>query len=722
MISHKNLGIVFAALLASALSPLSAQTGSHAPKGGGPAKSPAPTVHPGTAPTDTQAPPPQPDSNHAQEAAPSQDGEPDRAVAYYHYSLAHMYEELVQIYQRSDLASKAIDEYKLAIQSDPTSGYLNSGLAELYFKTGRIRDAVLESQEIIGRDPGNLEARKLLGRIYLRSLGDMQSGTQSQEVLQLALEQFQQIVKLEPKNVDDHLLLGRLLILNKDLVKAEDEFKAALRLQPDSEEAVINLGYLYNEEGNTAKAIQTLSAVPDPQKSAKVYSALGYSFEQQHDYKRAVEVYRKSIELDHDNLDTQRGLAQNLLNVGSTEAALEQYKQIAEADPQDAQILMRIAEIYRRQGKYDQALQNLQKAEVLVPESQEVPYNEALIYEAQGKYDPAVQLLQKLVEKNSKPGATSTPGERNNQALFVERLGYVYRETNRYPQAIETFRKLLAFGDDNAIRGYQAIIDTFRESRQWQQATSAAEEAVKKIPGDRGLKIALGKQLADTGKIDEGVALVKAQLKGDADDKDVYLELSQLNTRLKRWKDADDALDQAEKLSSKQEDKVFILFLHGSNYERQKKYDLAEESFRKVLAIDPQNAGALNYLGYMLADRGVRLDEAVSMIRKAVDLEPANGSYLDSLGWAYYKIGNAELAEENLRKATERMDNDGTVHDHLGDVYQKNGKLKLAAAQWERALEEWNRSIPADVDSVDIAKAQKKLESAKMKLARQSGQ
>jgi len=81
-----------------------------------------------------------------------------------------MYEEMVSVYGHSEYASKALDEYKLALQNDPGSEQLNAGLAELYFKTGHIRDAVTESQEIIKRDPNNMDARKLLGRIYLRSL------------------------------------------------------------------------------------------------------------------------------------------------------------------------------------------------------------------------------------------------------------------------------------------------------------------------------------------------------------------------------------------------------------------------------------------------------------------------------------------------------------------------------------------------------------------------
>src|SRR5579864_7811554 len=124
---------------------------------------------------------------------------PDHAAAYYHYSMAHIYEELVSVYGRSDLANKAIEEYRLAIENDPSSEFLNNGLAELYWKTGRIRDAVLEAQDLLKRDPKNLAAHKLLGRIYLRSLGDMQSGNNggsSNSVLKLAIEQYEQIVKI----------------------------------------------------------------------------------------------------------------------------------------------------------------------------------------------------------------------------------------------------------------------------------------------------------------------------------------------------------------------------------------------------------------------------------------------------------------------------------------------------------------------------------------------
>jgi tetratricopeptide (TPR) repeat protein len=163
---------------------------------------------------------------------------------------------------------------------------------------------------------------------------------------------------------------------------------------------------------------------------------------------------------------------------------------------------------------------------------------------------------------------------------------------------------------------------------------------------------------------------VKSLLKGAPEDRDVYITLSQMYSQLKRWPEAEESLDKAEPLSTKDEDKQYIYFLRGSTYERQKKYEPAEEAFRKVLAADPQNATALNYLGYMLADRGVKLDEALGMIKKAVDLDPSNGAYLDSLGWAYF-VWQVRIRGRQPDQGLTADGTDPTVQDHLGDLYQK---------------------------------------------------
>jgi tetratricopeptide (TPR) repeat protein len=298
----------------------------------------------------------------------------------------------------------------------------------------------------------------------------------------------------------------------------------------------------------------------------------------------------------------------------------------------------------------------------------------------------------------------------------------VYRDQENYPAAVEAFRKMIPLGDENAKTGYQDVIDTYREAKQWPQATAAAKEAAQKMPDDRELRMVLDAQLADTGDAEKPLADVRSLLTGKPEDREVYVRLAIMYTRLKRWSEAEESLNKAELLCTKAEDKENIYFLRGSTYEREKKYEQAETEFRKVLSANPQSAVTLNYLGYMNADRGVQLEESLIQIKLAVSLDPTNGAYLDSLGWAYFKLGKYDLAEETLNKASLRMGSDPTVQDHLGDLFQKTGRLKLAAAHWERAVEEWNKTVPAEVDSDLLVATQRKLDAAKVRLAKEESQ
>jgi Flp pilus assembly protein TadD len=121
----------------------------------------------------------------------------------------------------------------------------------------------------------------------------------------------------------------------------------------------------------------------------------------------------------------------------------------------------------------------------------------------------------------------------------------------------------------------------------------------------------------------------------------------------------------------------------------------------------------------MMADKGRQLPEALKMIQKAVEEEPMNGAYLDSLGWAYFKMGDNELAEENLRQAVARDQADPTVHEHMGELYEKTGRIRQAAEQWKLSLTQYAKSAAADVDPAAVAKVQKKLKNALSKLAKE---
>ncbi|HEX4567929.1 MAG TPA: hypothetical protein VH138_14935, partial [Vicinamibacterales bacterium] len=121
---------------------------------------------------------------------------------------------------------------------------------------------------------------------------------------------------------------------------------------------------------------------------------------------------------------------------------------------------------------------------------------------------------------------------------------------------------------------------------------------------------------------------------------------------------------------------------------------------------DPLDAGALNYLGYLLAEHNTSLEEAVTLIQRALKVEPDNPSYLDSLGWAYVQQGKLDLADPALTTAAEKLPKNSVIQDHLGDLRLKQNRRTDAIAAWQRAL-------AGDMESLDRSKLQKKIDTAR---------
>jgi len=660
----------------------------------------------------------------SQQAAPENNAQPqDRAQAYYHLGLAGIYEAEAVDAGRPENITFAIEEYKKALNADPGSPQLNNALAELYFRTGRAREAEATARALLKTSPDDVDAHKLLGRIYLRQLGEQENSVSSSSpagnVLDQAIAEYERIVALTPKSVEDRMVLGQLYTVKHDTKKAEDEFKTAQAIEPDSEEVVLNLARLYAESGNLAQAVKAIEAVPVADRSAKMEGALGATYDQLKRPKDAIAAYQRAADMEPGDLQTMNALAEALLTDNQLDEALKAYKRLAEADPEDIGALVHVSEIQRRQGKYEDALATIRKAVKKDPSSLEAGYNEGLLLDVLGRFDEAVTVYEKMADLTSHANGAYTTEEKNNRGIFLERLGAVYNELNRTTEAIATYQKLIELGGESALRGYQGQVDAYRDAKQYDKSVEVARKAVESDSKNRDLKLMLAGALMDQGKTEDGLTVARALLDNSDKDRTIWLAIGQMYVRVHQWKDAEDALNHAGALTQKKEDKIYLLFLKGELAERQKHFEPAEQFFRQVLELDANNAMTLNYLGYMLADKGTRLNEALQMIRKAVDQDPMNGAYLDSLGWAYFKLGEYELAEDNLRKAVDRDRTDPTVHDHLGDLYEKTGRIRLAAAQWELSLANYAKSAPADVEPADVAKVQKKLESARVRLAKQ---
>ena len=644
----------------------------------------------------------------------------DKAAAYYNFAMGHLYAELSGAFgNRSDYTNKAIEHYRQAMKLDASAAFLSEELTDLYIQAGRIKDAVSEAEDLLKQDPNNLDARRLLGRIYARLIGDPQQARVNEDMLKRAIEQFQKVTEKDSKDIESWLMLGRLERINHNSVDAEKDYKAALDQDAGNEEALTGLAMVYSEVGDTKNAIEMLRQVTGKDPNPRTLSALASFYDQTRDFASAADAWRQALQLDPENSRIKRALAQDVFFTDHLDEALKLYNELAAADPRDMQTQLRMAEIYRAKGDLAKGRAALNKAKELDKDGLEARYEETDFFEAEGKRDEAIASLRTMLSDTAKK--TYTDSEKNTRSMLVERLGTVYRNAGRYSEAVDTFRQLPQLDPATAPRASVEIIDTWRQAKDLNKAQEEAGAALKKFPKDRTVKLARASLLSDMGKIDEAVAELRALLDGQKD-REIHLTIAQVYEKGKRFSEMGKELDAAEQLSETKPDKQTVIFMRGAMLERMKEYDAAEVEFRKVLEADPENANALNYLGYMLADRNVRLDEAQKLISKAVELDPQNGPYLDSLGWVYYRQNRLEEAAGYLQKALQKSStsNDPTVHDHLGDVYFKQGKIREAIGQWQSSLKEYEaNSSQSDVDPGDMATVSKKLESARVRVAKE---
>jgi tetratricopeptide (TPR) repeat protein len=643
----------------------------------------------------------------------------DHSAAYYHYMLARRYRELAGISNRNDYIDRAIAEYRKAMEADPDSLFLRVELAELFWRMGRIADAVRDAEAVLKINPDQADAHRLLANIYWRNLGESQPDKVAKESLGKAIEHFEALGRLNPKDIENLLLLGRLYGLNNERDKAEETFKTILNADPDSKNALVSLAQLYFDHGEYDQAVDLLKRIPEPELDARMMAMLAYAYAQARDYENAIAVYEKALTQSPDNQDVRRAYADALAGAGKYSAARAELQRVIKLEPEDGLAYLRLGQLDRQEGKFDQARKELERAKTLMRDSLEVTYQQVLLESAVGNDDKAVQILEELVKQSERANGQYTAGEASNRAIFLERLGLIQRTQEKWNRAIETFRQVMALGGDHASRAEALIIESLRLSRQPQKAMAAADAAVRKYPHDRPLTMLRATLLGEQGRADEAVQQLKSMLHNSSADRELYLTIAQVYSQAKRFSEAEENARKALELSAKPDEREYPHFVLGSIYERQRKYDLAEEQFRKVLSVNPLNAAACNYLGYMLADRGVRLDESVQYIQKALELEPTNGAYLDSLGWAYYKMSRYDLAEPHLEKAARKITGDPTIQEHLGHVYLQLGKKHAAQEAWERALKDWPNALSSDFDADQAAKLQKQLDDLKARLAKE---
>ena len=599
-----------------------------------------------------------------------------QAEAYYYFSRAMALEG-------SGQWEAALEEYEKALAIDPTNSMIYSEMAAAYFRRRQVDQATEYAERAIRADADNLEAHQLLSTIYMNVLRQSNTRSVPPEIIDMAIEEFEHIVRLDPAGRDAYLMLGQLYRVKNDPERATEVYRDFLKIAPGSEEGAISLAELQIGAGNAEEAIEILKKFNEEQPgSLNVLTTLGDAYAQVEEFESAADAYSGALLLDEDNIDLMRALAQALFFADRLEEAVELYERLIVEDPEDALAYLRIGQIHRDQMKYDEAREHLTKAAQLVPDSTEIRFNLALVNRDSGRFDEALSQVRELLRETEQ--SRYTDAERRNRRVFLTHVAILNSMMERFDRAIEAFGEIKAIERDSDGTVDSYIVDMYRSADEVDRALEHSNSALADYPENRQLLIQNADLMALEGHVEQGIAALLEMTTDDEEDLQIFSSMINIYQREKDFEAAQGVLDDAQKQFADDEQ---VHFLQGAIFEQQNNHEEAEAAFRKALEIEADDPAVLNYLGYMLADNGVKLEEALEMIQKAVEADPINGAYLDSLGWVYYRLDRMDLAEQYLKRALLFARSDPTIHEHMGDLYLKTDRIDEARAEYEKSIE-----------------------------------
>ena len=628
-----------------------------------------------------------------------------KAEAYYQFMLGRRLEGEGDI-------DGAIKAYGEASKLDPKSAEVVAELAGLYARENKVREAIDTAQRAVAIDPNNVTAQRILGIINASMARiDQGTGPLDAEATKYAataaehLEAARRSREIPEPGLD--MMLARIYTRMGQRDKAVGVLSQVVVEDPGQPEPVRLLLQLYEQSGRQADAITLLESVVADQPS--FYAPLGELYENQQRWNDAARAYEQATAKGAGGPDVRAQLAAAWLSggdPGDATRAIELLEQLRKERPADPQVLYMLSRAQQTVGRLDQAEATARELMTVAPDSVRGPYALAQVLLQKQQYRQAVDVLAPIVDKQ----AASKAGFGPEYVPLLVRLGMAWLELGEGDRALaclEQARGASPSAPNPAIDLF--ILQAQLASRHYADAAALASKLRASRPGDLQVLRLSAEALRRIGQPDEGAALLTSAIDQHPDDVTNYLAAAEFDLRLERYDAAMSVLDRA---SAKFPSSVDVAFEIGSVLERQKRFADAEQKFRDVLARDPRNAAALNYLGYMLADRGEHLDESIGYIKRALEIDPYNGAFLDSLGWAYFRQNKLDLAEDALKKAAGQRVRDSAIQDHFGDLLFRLGRYQDAATAWQRALD-------GDMEQVDRAALEKKLRSARDKTRKQ---
>jgi tetratricopeptide (TPR) repeat protein len=614
----------------------------------------------------------------------------------------------------NDDEAGAIAAYKRAMELDPLASDIPAELAALYLQSNKIQDAMSAAQQALKVSPANREANRVLGIVYAAM---SETGRENQtpngppdkassEYTAKAIELLERALERPMGEPDPNVraTLSRLYLRTRAYDKAVKLLSDLVDQEPGWADGPTLLAEAYAGAGRTKEGIEWLEAHVGA--NPRLFSALGDFYERERRWSDAADAYGRAVQRSPRNLDLKQRYAQMLLNAGGREnagKARDVLTDVVAARATDPFALYLMSQAQRRAGDAQAAEATARRVIAQNSRSPRGYFALAEALEERHQYQAIVDELAPVIARNR----ARTGDGAFDVSLLLPHLGFAYQELGDHEKAIATFEegRRLSPKDPGAA---SYLIEANLAAKRYPAALEVARAAVAEHPGDLRLTRLQAQVLRRSGKADQGITLLEAALKAHADEPFAYIALAQLYADVDRGEQAVKTLQMAQ---AKFPADNGIAFELGTVFDKQKKFSDAEAAFRQVLSREPENAAALNYLGYMLAERGERLDESVGYLKKALQIEPENGSYLDSLGWAYFKSDRLDLAEENLRRAADQLKTNSVIQEHYGDVLFK-------LQRYDDAIVAWTRALSGDGDAIDRGDIDKKIRAAKEKLSK----
>lgn len=474
---------------------------------------------------------------------------------------------------------------------------------------------------------------------------------------------------------------------------------------PGNEELVLDVVRQLLQSKNTDKAVFLLKkAAQQSGASAAIDSWLGVAYNQLNQNVQAIAAFRTALKKDSLQILSSQSLAQIYFTSGQTRQAIKILEAAVHQKSDDPDYYVNLTDtlVHFRNlagadgGRLKQwAIDALHTAEKLNPEDVTLRLRMAERYADLGLLEKAADIYAQLLKENP-----SLPAVR-------EKLADVYLRNNDKKRAIELLETIVRQNASNP-QAYYLLGVLSSETRDFKKAIEYFQKTLLLNPGfEPGYYDLAGMQIADDQPAAALETLARVREKMP---QTFLLEFysALAYSRMKQYPDALSHLSRAEVIAAGSETNrltASFYFEVGATHERLAEYDEAEKYFRKALDLSPNDPETLNYLGYMWADRGVKLEESRQLIEKALKLDPQNPAYLDSEAWVLYKLKEHKEALARILKAVSLSPKpDGTLYDHLGDIY-------MGLNQVPKAIEAWKKSLSIEAND----EVKKKLESAETK-------